>query len=163
MAHQVPGAQGDGRAGAGAAAGLKGPGWRHTPAESRCCPALTWGLPQRGREGERTQAALQPPTAEYPVTPLYEGGHPDSERPRGLSNVTEQPGGRHSKPPQTWASSAAEQPAPRLGSFLGSFEVTSVILGIMGHKTQSPAHLQGPRCQGAGLWLQGGGKGLSKS
>lgn len=86
---------------------------------------------------------LQAPPTGYPISPNLPRGTPRPPKAQGLVRshaiargaVSRNPGRRR-------ASSAAQGLALRCGFC----EVTSVILGKMGHKTQSPARLQGPRC-----------------
>lgn len=139
MVSQVPAAQGD-RWGLPSISG-SGIHLVQTPVESMPCPKLTQVLPPRGR-GKREHRSAGT-TWGNPTTTLCYRGDVQALRgqeacPRSQSKCTGT--GNPSRPPPQ-AGSASEG----LALNPGSCEVTSS--GVMGHKTQSPAHAQGPRAK----------------
>lgn len=152
MVSQVPGAQGDTQG----LLSVSGSGIHpvQAPVESLTCPKLTHVLPPRGRDEKKTQICRhhqggtlqQPSVTGEPAVQALRG---QEACPRSQSKCTGNP-----SRPLLQAGSASE----RLALSLGSCEVTSS--GVMGHKTQSPAHVRGPRCQSGSEGTEKGLAGL---
>lgn len=108
------------------------------------------------REGRKENTDLQAPPGGNPTTTQCHRGAVQALRgqeacPRSQGKCT---GTGNPSRPLLQAGSASEG----LALSLGSCEVTSS--GVMGHKTQSPDHVRGPRCQSGSEGTEKGLAGL---